>query len=129
CSTASNQSKRSGMQLIMSIYYDKTETAAAGKPRAMPTAQRGHADSMRAWPLRAVAMAHKRRGGPRSRKQRRHGIVLVAVIVMIAVSLALFGLWAGAIARERYRLDLPQFRQQAESLAAAGLERAVARRA
>ncbi len=62
-------------------------------------------------------------------RKRRRGIALVAVIVLFAVSVTLFGLWAKAGVRERHRLASQQLRLQAERLAEAGVRRAMARRA
>ena len=59
---------------------------------------------------------------------RKHGIVLVAVLVLFSVSLTLFGLWSQAVIREHNRLATQQFRLQAVQLAEAGLERAVSLR-
>jgi Tfp pilus assembly protein PilV len=62
------------------------------------------------------------------RGKLRSGVVLVTIIVLIVVSLALFGLWTKSIVREHDRQSLQQFRVQAERLAEAGIERARARR-
>jgi hypothetical protein len=56
-------------------------------------------------------------------------MVLVAVLVLLSVSLVLFGLWCRAAIRERRTLSTEQYRSQAERLAEAGLERAIALRA
>ena len=58
----------------------------------------------------------------------RHGFVLVTVVVVMAISMALFGIWARAAVIEHRRLDVQQFRMQAVRLAEAGLRRAAAQR-
>jgi len=63
------------------------------------------------------------------RASQRHGVVIVVMVVFIALSLALFGLWAQSLVRGRDRLSMQLYRIQAERLAEAGLERAQARRA
>src|SRR5882672_7440978 len=65
------------------------------------------------------------RGGVR----RQRGFVLVAVLVLLSVSLTLFGLWSRAVVREHSSLATQQFRLQAGELAAAGLQRAILQRA
>jgi type II secretory pathway component PulK len=60
---------------------------------------------------------------------RHHGVALVAVIALFAVSVTLFGLWAKAAVRERQRIVSHQSRVQAQRLAEAGISRAMARRA
>src|SRR3954467_7214473 len=65
----------------------------------------------------------------RTRASRKRGIVLIAVLVVFAVSLTLFGLWSQAVVREHSRLATQQFRVQAGRLAEAGLQRAVSLRA
>jgi hypothetical protein len=55
--------------------------------------------------------------------------VLVAVIVVMSISLTLFGIWARAVLRERTRLASQQFQLQAARLAEAGVHRAVERHA
>jgi Tfp pilus assembly protein PilX len=60
---------------------------------------------------------------------RQRGFVLVAVLVLLSVSLALFGLWSRAVVREHRSLTTHQFRLQAGELAAAGLQRAILQRA
>ena len=70
------------------------------------------------------------RNGPlRCRANRKRGVVLIAVLVLFAVSLTLFGLWSQAVIREHSRLATQQFRAQAARLAEAGLQRAVSLRA
>src|SRR3954469_16820927 len=71
---------------------------------------------------------HGRMAARARRGKLRSGVVLVTIIVLIVVSLALFGLWTKSIVREHDRLSLQQFRVQAERLAEAGIERARARR-
>jgi Tfp pilus assembly protein PilX len=65
----------------------------------------------------------------RGRANRKRGVVLIAVLVLFAVSLTLFGLWSQSVIREHSRLATQQFRVQAGRLAEAGLQRAVSRRA
>ena len=64
-----------------------------------------------------------------SRRRPKRGFVLVAVIVIMSVSLTLFGIWAQAAIRARSRLATQQFHSQAMRLAEAGLHRAIVRRA
>src|SRR5688572_21202298 len=59
----------------------------------------------------------------------RRGMVLVAVVVVFAIALALFGVWTKSALREQQRIRNQQFRLQAVRLAEAGVRRAVARRA
>jgi len=66
---------------------------------------------------------------PLRRSPRKRGMVLVAVLVLFSISLVLFGLWSQAAIRERRTLSTEQFLSQAERLAEAGLERAIALRA
>ena len=65
----------------------------------------------------------------RGRAIRRRGIALIAVLVLFAVSLSLFGLWSRAVVRERSSLVTQQFRLQSGRLAEAGLQRAISMRA
>jgi type II secretory pathway pseudopilin PulG len=58
----------------------------------------------------------------------RRGIVLVAVVALIAISLTLFGVWAQSAVQQQKRFHLRQYRMQAVRLAEAGVRRAVARR-
>jgi hypothetical protein len=60
---------------------------------------------------------------------RKRGMVLIAVLVLLSVSLALFGLWSRAAIREHSSLATQQFRVQATRLAEAGLQRALSMRA
>jgi Tfp pilus assembly protein PilX len=60
---------------------------------------------------------------------RKRGIVLVAVLVLVSVSLTLFGLWSQAVIRQHRITANQQFRLQAVQLAEAGLGRAVLLRA
>jgi hypothetical protein len=64
------------------------------------------------------------------RKHHAHnrGVALVAVLVVFGVSLLLFGLWSRSITRDHRSLTTQQFRIQADRLAEAGLERAIAAR-
>jgi Tfp pilus assembly protein PilX len=57
----------------------------------------------------------------------RRGVALVIVIVLFAISLTLFGVWAKTIVGEQRRLTNQQMRWQAVRLAEAGLGRARAR--
>jgi type II secretory pathway component PulK len=59
----------------------------------------------------------------------RRGIVLVAVVVVFAISLMLFGLWARTAVQQQQQMRSQQYRAQALRLAEAGMRRAVARRA
>jgi len=59
---------------------------------------------------------------------RQRGVALVAVLVVFGISLLLFGLWSRSITREHRSLTTQQFRIQADRLAEAGLERAIAAR-
>jgi hypothetical protein len=58
----------------------------------------------------------------------RRGAVLVAVIVAVTISLALFTLWAQSIVRDKVQMANQQLRMQAVRLAEAGIQRARARR-
>jgi type II secretory pathway component PulK len=62
------------------------------------------------------------------RQVGRRGFVLVTVLVIMAISLALFAFWARAAVVEHRRLETRQFRVQAERLAEAGLRRAMVQR-
>jgi hypothetical protein len=53
---------------------------------------------------------------------------LVAVIVALTISLALFGVWARGAVQQHRRMRNEQFQQQAVRLAEAGVRRAIARR-
>jgi Tfp pilus assembly protein PilV len=59
----------------------------------------------------------------------RRGIVLVAVVVVFAISLMLFGLWARTAVQQQQQMRSQQYRAQAVCLAEAGMRRAIARRA
>jgi type II secretory pathway pseudopilin PulG len=63
------------------------------------------------------------------RRRPSRGMVVVVMVVFIALSLTLFGLWAQSIVRGRDRLSMQMYRIQAERLAEAGLDRAEAQRA
>jgi hypothetical protein len=65
----------------------------------------------------------------RGRTGRKRGMVLIAVLVLLSVSLTLFGLWSRAAIREHSSLATQQFRVQATRLAEAGLQRALSMRA
>jgi type II secretory pathway component PulK len=71
-----------------------------------------------------LTTARRRRARP-----KRSGIVLLAVLVILAVSLTLFGIWARQAVLNRGQLDTQQRRLQAVRLAEAGLKRAIALRA
>jgi|SRR4051812_42528873 Tfp pilus assembly protein PilX len=70
-----------------------------------------------------------RRAPSRGRAVRKRGVVLIAVLVLFAVSLTLFGLWSQSVIREHSRMATQQFRLQAVRLAEAGLQRAALLRA
>jgi type II secretory pathway component PulK len=77
---------------------------------------------------------YKLESGPRferlrGRTRRKRGVVLIAVLVLLSVSLTLFGLWSQAAIREHNILATQQFRVQAGRLAEAGLQRALSMRA
>ena len=75
-------------------------------------------------------MKTRRRKSFRGRHaSRRAGFVIVVVVVLFAVSLALFGIWAQAAIGQHRRLRNEQLRLQAVRLAEAGVSRALARRA
>ena len=57
------------------------------------------------------------------------GVVLVAVVVVLTISLTLFALWARTAVQQHQRMRLQQWRVQAVRLAEAGLRRGLARRA
>jgi Tfp pilus assembly protein PilX len=59
----------------------------------------------------------------------RRGFVLVAVVVVLTISLALFGVWARAAVQQHRRSRNEALRLQAIRLAEAGLRRAMVRRA
>ena len=63
-----------------------------------------------------------------SRRHRKRGIVLVAVLVIFTISLVLFGIWTRAALAQHRRLQMDQMRLQTVRLAEAGLRRAVLRR-
>jgi hypothetical protein len=68
----------------------------------------------------------------RLRKRRpaaRRGVVLLVIIVLLSVSLVLFGVWARQAVNEQDRLETQQKRLQTILLAEAGLQRALALRA
>lgn len=54
-------------------------------------------------------------------------MVLIVLIVLFAISMTLFGLWAQSAVREHQRLALEAYRMQAMRLAESGVSRAVAR--
>jgi Tfp pilus assembly protein PilX len=59
----------------------------------------------------------------------RRGAVLIAVVVVLAISLALFGVWARAALQQHRRMRNEQSRLQAVRLAEAGVRRGIAQRA
>ena len=63
-----------------------------------------------------------------NRPPSRRGFVLIGVVVVLAISLTLFGVWAQAAVRQHGRLRSQQLRLQAVRLAESGLARAMARR-
>jgi uncharacterized iron-regulated membrane protein len=62
------------------------------------------------------------------RTKPNRGIVLIVLIMIVSVSLTLFGVWARQVVREQNRLSIRQWRQQAVRLAEAGVQRAIVRR-
>ena len=69
------------------------------------------------------------RRNPKTNSPNDRGFVLVSVIVVIALAMALFGLWAQAAVREQRWLDGEALRMQAGRLAESGVARGIARRA
>jgi type II secretory pathway component PulK len=63
------------------------------------------------------------------RRFRRSAAVLIAVVVVLTVSLALFGVWARAAVEQHRRMRHEQLRLQAVRLAEAGVRRGMAQRA
>jgi hypothetical protein len=59
----------------------------------------------------------------------RNGVILVAVVVVLTISLTLFALWARAALQQHQRITFEQWRMQAVRLAEAGVRRGLARRA
>jgi hypothetical protein len=59
----------------------------------------------------------------------RKGAVLVAVVVVLTISLTLFGLWGRAAVQRHARMRAEHWRVQAVRLAEAGVWRGLARRA
>ena len=62
-------------------------------------------------------------------RRTKRGFVVIAVIVVLAMAMALFGLWAQAAVREHRWLDGQALRIEAAELAESGLARAVIRHA
>jgi hypothetical protein len=60
--------------------------------------------------------------------QSRRSAILVAVVVVLTISLTLFGLWARALVQQRQRMRNLHLRVQAVRLAEAGVRRGLARR-
>jgi hypothetical protein len=58
----------------------------------------------------------------------RSGFVVISVMVVIVISLALFGVWARAAVRENRRVGDHQLRLKATRLAESGLRRGLAQR-
>lgn len=68
----------------------------------------------------------------RTHRTNRHGnrgFVLVAVVVLLALSMTIFGVWAKSAVQEHRWLDSEALRLEAGRLAEAGVARAIARRA
>jgi type II secretory pathway component PulK len=78
------------------------------------------------------AQAEIHAGWPGLRLRRtpaaRKGFVVIAVVVVFALSTALFGVWANAAIRAHRQLANLQLRSQAVRLAEAGVRRAIVRR-
>ena len=62
-------------------------------------------------------------------RRTQRGFVVIAVIVVLAMAMALFGLWGQAAVREHRWLDGQALRIEATELAESGLARAVIRHA
>jgi Tfp pilus assembly protein PilX len=62
-------------------------------------------------------------------QERRSGIVLLSIIVVIALCMTLFGLWAQAAVRDHHRIQGEAYRFEAGRLAESGVARAIVRRA
>jgi hypothetical protein len=60
-------------------------------------------------------------------RRARPGFVLVTIVVVIALAMSLFGLWAKAAIGQHRWLDVAALQMQAERLAEAGIARAVDR--
>jgi hypothetical protein len=69
------------------------------------------------------------RRNSRTRIPGTRGFVLVAILVVLALAMALFGLWAQSAVREQRWLDGEALRLEALRLAEAGVARGIARRA
>jgi len=65
----------------------------------------------------------------RSIQHADRGFVLVVVVVLLSMSMTIFGVWARSAVREHRRLDSEALRLEAGRLAEAGVARAIARRA
>jgi Tfp pilus assembly protein PilX len=64
----------------------------------------------------------------RNRRAQPDGFVIIAVIVVFAISTTLFGVWASVAVRSHRQFANRQLRVQAVRLAEAGVRRAIARR-
>ena len=62
-------------------------------------------------------------------RHAQRGFVMVVVVVLLAMSMAVFGVWARSAVREHRWLDGEALRLEAGRLAEAGVARAIARRA
>jgi Tfp pilus assembly protein PilX len=62
-------------------------------------------------------------------RQAERGFMLISVIVVLALSMTLFGLWAQAAIRQHRWLEGEALRMQATRLAESGVARAIKRRA
>mgnify|MGYP001236445992 CR=1 FL=1 len=65
--------------------------------------------------------------GPDACRAPRRGMVLIVLLVLFAISMTLFGLWAQSAVREHQRMTMYAYRMQSVRLAESGLARAVAR--
>jgi Tfp pilus assembly protein PilX len=72
-------------------------------------------------------MSHRSKKSKRLMAARPRGFVLVAVLVVFAVSLTLFGVWARAAVAQYRRARVQHVRLQATRLAEAGIRRGLAR--
>ncbi len=61
-------------------------------------------------------------------RERRRGAVLVTIVALIAIALALFGIWAQTAVREHRRQAYQVLRLQAARLAEAGVRRGTVQR-
>ena len=68
-----------------------------------------------------------RRRETRQRAPRRHGAVLIIVLIVLTVATTLFAIWGPAAVRERRQADVRLRAVQANWLVESGIDRAVAR--